>query len=384
MKKPISSQPKPVKVLFVSRTYPPVIGGMEKLSYQLIKNLSNKPEIKATALVNTNGPKALFFFFPMALIRTVLAAKKFDIIHLSDAVLSPIGEMVKLFRPSVKVVCNIHGLDVTYAQKNSFYRNYNLKGLNFLDKIFAVSEATKAVAVKMGLKKEKITVIPNAINPDEYYDPTIKYADLIEFLKHKKPKFIKNALSSKKQKPVFILTLGRLCERKGVAWFLDKVMPNLNSNIYYLIAGDGANYSSILQIIKKNKLSNRALLLGAVTEEQKKILLNSCDLFIQPNIKVPGDMEGFGISVIEAAACKMVVIASRLQGIKQALIHKENGFLVKSKDTQAFQKKINSFADQKKARIKLGEKFRQYTIENYSWQVISQKYLQEFIKVIKN
>ena len=71
-------------------------------------------------------------------------------------------------------------------------------------------------------------------------------------------------------------------------------------------------------------------MLGYVTDETRDILFNTCDVFVQPNIKVAGDMEGFGISVIEAASCEIPVIASNIEGLKDAIKDGQNGFLVES------------------------------------------------------
>ena len=55
-----------------------------------------------------------------------------------------------------------------------------------------------------------------------------------------------------------------------------------------------------------------------------------------PNISVPGDVEGFGIVAIEAAACGTPVVASDIQGIRDAVIDGETGFLLEERNVAAF------------------------------------------------
>jgi glycosyltransferase involved in cell wall biosynthesis len=50
-------------------------------------------------------------------------------------------------------------------------------------------------------------------------------------------------------------------------------------------------------------------LLGKVSDLDKKILYNTADVFVMPNIKVEGDIEGFGIVAIEASSVGLPVIA---------------------------------------------------------------------------
>jgi glycosyltransferase involved in cell wall biosynthesis len=124
-------------------------------------------------------------------------------------------------------------------------------------------------------------------------------------------------------------------------------------------------------------------MLGKVTDEQRNILLNNCDLFLQPNIKIQGDMEGFGISVIEAASCKMPVLAANLEGLKDAIKDSENGFLIESENAEAWAEKINELLSDEKYCKEFGEKARQFVIENYEWKKIAQKYLKEITFLIK-
>jgi glycosyltransferase involved in cell wall biosynthesis len=148
-----------------------------------------------------------------------------------------------------------------------------------------------------------------------------------------------------------------------------------------VVAGDGIDKENILEAIKKNNLSMRVKMLGYVTDEVRDILFNTCDVFVQPNIKIAGDMEGFGISVIEAASCEIPVIASNIEGLKDAIKDGQNGFLVESENAQAWTDKIQNVLANR-TRETFGKKAREFVINNYSWGKISQKYLEEIEKII--
>ncbi len=135
------------------------------------------------------------------------------------------------------------------------------------------------------------------------------------------------------------------------------------------------------QIVKEKNLANRVWLFPNIVEQKKKILLGAADLLISPNKKTPGTMEGFGINVIEASACGRVVVASALEGLKDAIKDGENGFLVEQGNADAWAEKINellSLGDE--ARKEFGEKARKYTIEHFSWDKIAKRYLEEIEK----
>ena len=202
---------------------------------------------------------------------------------------------------------------------------------------------------------------------------------------------LKKILSDNLENRKVLLTSGRLAKRKGVAWFIGNVMPGLPENITYVVVGDGPDKENIKNAIKKNNLSDRVKMLGYVSDKVRNILFNTCDLFIQPNIIIEGDMEGFGISVIEAGSCRLPVIASRLEGLQDAIKDGQNGFLIEMDDVdtrlpsrQVYVHKINELLADDNFRKEFGEKSRQFVIENYSWDKIAKRYLEEIQKITSN
>jgi glycosyltransferase involved in cell wall biosynthesis len=260
----------------------------------------------------------------------------------------------------------LHGLDLTYD--NFIYQKIWVGFfLRKIDKFICVGQETVRVAKEKGIAPEKLVFIPNGIDPQKYF-------------KNHSRKELENVLGENLENKKVILTSGRLAKRKGVAWFLDQVMPKLSENYIYVIAGDGADRENIKTAIEKNNLSHRVKMLGYVSDETRDILFNTCDIFVQPNISVAGDMEGFGISVIEAASCQIPVIASDIEGLKDAIQDGKNGFLAESGNPDSWIFKINEILSNDQARKFFGQEARQYVIENYSWEKISKRYLEEIEK----
>ncbi len=353
-----------LKILFISRAYPPIIGGIENQNYELGKWLGKIAEIKI--LANKRGKKFLPFFLPYVGIKALFIARKYDVILLGDGVLSVIGYKLKFFYKK-PVICVVHGLDLTF--KNFFYQKLWVGVfMKKIDKFIAVGNETVKVAKEKGVPESKIFFIPNGVDTEK---------NLVSGTKNDLEKIIGQSIANKK----ILLTSGRLTKRKGVAWFISKVMPKLDEEFLYIIAGDGPDKKNIRNAIKNANLENRAMVLGYVSDEKRNILLNNADLFLQPNIKIQGDMEGFGISVIEAGACNLPVIASNLEGLKDAIIDRQNGFLVESENTEAWTQKINELMSNDNFRQEFGAKARQYIINNFSWKIIAEKYLEEIRKV---
>ncbi len=356
-----------MKILYITRKYPPSVGGMEKVNSQLYTHLS---KIAQTELIAWGGSqKWLPIVYPYLCLKGIIRAKVFkpDIIHLGDAMMSPAGLVIKKIT-GVKVSCTVHGLDVTFQ-----FPGYQILipfCLARLDKIICVSVATQKECLKRGVPKKKTTTIPNGINPGEYFIDQPK-----EKLRRKLEKQLELNLKDKK----ILLTIGRLVKRKGHEWFIGKVVPNLPKNVIYLIAGDGLEKGNIQKAIKEKRVEGRVLLLGRVTEETKKLLYNNASLLVMPNIKVKGDMEGFGIVALEASSCGLPVIASNIEGIKEAVKDKKNGYLTPSTSNQEFLKKIKKILDDPNQYNAISTSARKFCL-SFSWNKIASQYFSVFNK----
>ncbi|KAF5425658.1 phosphatidylinositol alpha-1,6-mannosyltransferase, partial [Candidatus Methanomarinus sp.] len=85
-------------ILFITRKYPPMRGGMEKVAYELYNHLS---EIEEVLLIKWGGSnKWLPIVLPVFLIKSVsiLSTKKINTVYLQDGLLSPLGVILKIFR----------------------------------------------------------------------------------------------------------------------------------------------------------------------------------------------------------------------------------------------------------------------------------------------
>ena len=360
------------KILFISHTYPPIVGGVESQNYNLALGLSRIAQVKIIA--NGNGKWWLPVFLPVTFLRALFLMTMYDACLVGNGVLAPI--------PKKKFFSVVHGLDITFAHKESFlgrtYRTINIPALKKLDKLFMVGNETIKQAVKIGIPRERCVFIPNGVS----------IADLKkDFGRADLSKLLGEDMENKK----VILRLGRFVPHKGTAWFIGNVMPKLERDDIIMIAtghrvakntaGDPDNFSDCEKAIQENHLEGRVKLLPNLPQSDLEVLLNTVDLAVSPNIQYGNSMEGFGINVIEAAACERVVIASNLQGLADAVKDGQNGFLVESGNAEQWVKKIEAiFAAGPEFQKTFGEKARKFVEENYTWEKISKRYLEEIVR----
>lgn len=370
---------KNLKILFISRAYPPVIGGIENQNYGIGKYLAEITEVRIIA--NKRGKKFLPLFLVQATFQSLFSLWKYDVVLFGDGVLAPLGVFLKFFNPKKRFASIIHGLDITYAHKQTLmgkiYRTINIPSLKRLDKLIMVGNHTITEAVGVGIPRKKCFFIPNGFELDAIHKKHTR--DELE-------KVLDMDLTEKK----VILRVGRFVRHKGLPWFIENVMPKLPEN-YILVAaggrvakktaGDDDIYPDCEKLIEKLNLQEKVKLMTNIPQEDLNILFNTVDLFISPNIEVHGSMEGFGINAIEGSACKKVVIASDLQGLKDAIYDGKNGFLVEPENSDQWRKKIEAVLEADEFREAFGERAQKFTIENFSWGEIAKSYLNVLSKL---
>ena len=370
-----------MKILFISHAYPPTKGGVESQNYNLANKLRETTETKIIA--NGRGKGFLPIFLPWAFLKAFFLMTKYDVCLLGNGVLAPIGVVLNFFHPKKKFFCVVHGLDITFANREGLlsktYRNINIPSLKKFHKLFMVGNATIEEAVAIGIDRELCQFIPNGVSEEDFKESHTK--------KELSPIYGKNVENKK-----VILRLGRFVPHKGTSWFIENVMPKLPENIVLIAAGgrvdrrtagDRDAFVDCEKAITDNHLEDRVRLIPSIPQDQLKIILNTADLVVAPNVKIPGTMEGFGINVIEAGICDRVVLASNLEGLADAIKNGENGILIEPENAEQWIKKINGVVNAGDDFIeKFGKRAGKYVKENYSWDKISREYYNEMKKFL--
>lgn len=344
-----------LKFLFITRNYPPKMGGLEAYSYNLINKFETNNHTYKIALSKSN--RHLFWFLPFSLFKALYISWKHNIayIHLCDALLSPVGMLLKIFTKAA-ISVSVVGLDITY--KNFLYQLFISWCVRQMDRVICISRSTRDECIRRGIPYNRCTVIPIGINPDEVYLPLSR-----EELRQELEKITGVSL----QNQLVLVTVGRLVKRKGVAWFVKNVVPHLDSTCLYLIVGDGPEKKRIQALVRSYNLENHVFLLGKLSNEDRNIIFNASDIFIMPNITVSGDVEGFGIVAIEAGSCGLPVIASNIQGIRDAVLDGKTGILVEEQNVSDFLEAIKNMRLER-------EPVRLIVISTFDWSQIYQQY----------
>jgi phosphatidylinositol alpha-1,6-mannosyltransferase len=168
----------------------------------------------------------------------------------------------------------------------------------------------------------------------------------------------------------WLLTVARLDPHKGVDSVIE-ALPAVVARfpaVHYAVAGSGADRERLEKLAHKNGVADRVRFLGGVSERDLPALYNLASVYVGVSrISERIGVEGFGISLVEASACGLPVVAGNSGGIPDAVRDGETGYLVPPEDPAALGATIcRLLADPDGAR-RVGAAGRRAVETYYNW-----------------
>ena len=161
---------------------------------------------------------------------------------------------------------------------------------------------------------------------------------------------------------MLLVSVGRLVGWKGIRVVIE-ALASLPQRFHYLVVGDGPERPALEALAAGRGLAGRVRFAGAASHGTLPELLSSCDLFVQPSV---GE-EAFGISVVEAMACGLPVLASANGGLPEIVVDRETGRLLPPGDVDAWAAAIAETGRDMANLAALGRAARQRAEAEFTW-----------------
>ena len=375
----------PLRILYVSHSFPlpgqPLsnVGGMQRVATGLHAALARHPEVELSQLVLETSWKDTPRTVPLFMARLLRALPRAvrehrpDVVLFSSMVTAALTVAVgrRIAREGALAAAIPVGRDVTLPTPG--YQPFVRRVFRSLDLVFPISRATADECLARGAEPERVHVVPCGVDTELFSPPRDRRHARLELLRA-----IGETPATIPDDALLLVSVGRHQERKGFQWFADQVMPRLPADVHYLVTGEGPMTPQIQAAIDRNALHGRARLLGKVSEEMLRTLYRGADLFVMPNIHVPGDIEGFGVVMLEAGLCGMPVVAADLEGISDVVREGENGHLVPSRDADAFARAVLRYRGDAQGVAEAARRAARHTARSFSWDGIADRFLEAF------
>jgi len=234
-----------------------------------------------------------------------------------------------------------------------------------IKKSVVLNEPLKEKLINKGIEEEKLEVVPNGIDVDEFN------------LSKEEVERVKRKYELNDDK-VVVMFSGSITPRKGVIHLVKAVEMIDDDKILLLIVGspnvDREYAKMVVDYVKKKNIN--AKFTGFVPYEDLKALYSACDIFVLPSFE-----EGHGIVLTEALASGKPLIGSNVGGIPMQIRDGWNGFLVEPGNERQLVEKIKYLIENEEERKIMGKNSRRLAEEVFDWKKIAENYLKVYKEV---
>ena len=295
---------------------------------------------------------------------TVARAEKLDLLHVHYAIPHSISAI--LARESIKqkryvpVITTLHGTDITLVGADRSYLPITRYGLQQSDGVTAVSKFLQKATIET-FDFDDVEVIPNFICPCHY--KRIPESPLRDELAPSGEKLLVHVSNFRAVKrPVDCVEILARVRAEG-------------ANVRLVMVGDGPERGAVVYRAEQLNVRENVVFVG----KQAAIpsYLGIADVFL-----LPSELESFGLAALEAQACEVPVIATRIGGIPEVVAEGETGYLSDVGDVAKMSEDTLRLVGDDDLRRSFGEKGRDLAIQRYSSDKIIPQYISFYESVL--
>ncbi len=295
---------------------------------------------------------------------TVARSEKLDLLHVHYAIPHSISAI--LARESIKekryvpVITTLHGTDITLVGADRSYLPITRYGLQQSDGVTAVSRFLKQATIET-FDFDEIEVIPNFICPQHY--KRLEDSPLqTEFAPNGEKLLVHVSNFRAVKRPVDCIEILAKVREKDV-------------NARLLMVGDGPERAACDYRANQLNVSEYVYFVGK--RENISDYLGIADVFL-----LPSELESFGLAALEAQACEVPVVASRIGGIPEVVTDGETGFMSEIGNTEKMSDDVVKLLSDEELRREFGKKGRESAVSRYSTEKIIPQYIAFYEKVL--
>ncbi len=286
--------------------------------------------------------------------------EKYDLYH-SHAVSSAVPMKLASWITGVPTAMTVHG---TIIFKKGFSVKKLIERITLLETRYSREITVAENFLKAPNVNKNVAVIPNGISLGVF-----------------------DAVRDQKTDTTFdALFVGRLEHIKGLDVLLESVKKVVESNEFIQshkdfllhIVGEGAEQKSLEKTCERLEITKYVKFHGKVSGEPLIELYKSCDLFV-----LPSRSEGFPLTLLEACAAKLPILATNVGDNSKLVIEKVNGHLVAPEDVEELAYYLEYFATNPGLK-EMGEKGYELVKNEYSWQKVAAKTAEIYTELLKN
>lgn len=252
----------------------------------------------------------------------------------------------------VKVITTLHGTDVTVVGNDKSYFPVTKFGINKSDGVTTVSQYLKDVTLQQ-IGRSDITVIPN-------------FVDTETFRKLPNHDCAKHAIAPKHEAVLTHISNFRPLKRIfDVIAIFERVLAKRPAKLVFV--GDGPERSGAEKYCREHNLCDKVMFIGK--QDNLPDLFGCTDVLL-----LPSETESFGLVALEAMSCEVPVVATRVGGLPEVVMHGETGFLADLGDVQSMADYALRIVNDPALKAEMGRNGRRRAVECFDQRNIVPHY----------
>ncbi|KUG21150.1 glycosyl transferase, group 1 family protein [hydrocarbon metagenome] len=229
------------------------------------------------------------------------------------------------------------------------------------DRIVALSDTDKQYISSFGIHEKKISVIPNAIDPEQLGHPSIDGA-ACEAVREK------YSLAGKR----IVLFVGQVIRRKGIEYLI-KAIPRVlqhvrRSDVIFVLTGIGDYLFDARRDAKTMEIEENILFTGLISMEDLIALYKISDIFVLPSLS-----EGLPTCILEAMFFGLPVVGTDIPGVRDHF--KDHILLVPPRDDGALADAVIRLLEDEELARRLSGDGRKLVMSKYVWNAVTENYI---------
>lgn len=259
------------------------------------------------------------------------------------------------------LVARLHGIPVVHT----------CHGVTFADKRYSrLKRATEKFFLKHGAFSAIVTVDKTSLQA--FHDAGIERVI-----------YIPNGVDTAFFKPIprdrrellTFLFVGRLENQKGLIYLIEavKLLASSRKDFRVIIVGEGSLRGALQSRVSAYHLEHFIFFVGAKGKAELRDYYQHADIFVLPSL-----WEGFPLTILEAWASGVAVIATKVNGIPAICIDKKNALLISKENPQELFAAMEMVLNNRMLAESLGQQGRILVSKCFSWQAITEETLKVY------
>lgn len=304
----------------------------------------------------------------------VAAAERLDLVHVHYAIPHAVSaylarEMLKPIR-HLPVVTTLHGTDITLVGRDPSFLPITRFGIEQSDAVTAISRYLREATHKAFCPDCEIDVIYNFIDADYY--------------RREPSEEIRQSLAPGGERIILHVSTFRPIKRISDCIEIVARMKNLGigsgslSDVKLVMCGDGPERADAEALAARLGVAGAVMFVGKQPQSQVRDYLSVADLLL-----LPSQSESFGLTALEAMACEVPVIATRVGGIPELVEDEGCGYLFEIGDVDAMAAASLRVLSDDAERKRLGRRGREIAVTQFTTDKIIPRYEALYDRVVR-